>query len=134
MIDEATDRPAAPPPKTFDANMRETTARPFQTIPDRAPLREVRGQPTAEAEMKQAAMALGQARIIDLRSQARRDAVIAVSRARERAGFPRTGWTRLEADTLHAITDLLLQVQGQEIARQIRGDQPVADEPFKDGA
>ena len=43
-----------------------------------------------KVEMKQAAMALGQARIVNLRSQARRDAVIAVSRARERAGFPRT--------------------------------------------
>ena len=48
---------------------------------------------------------------IDLRSQARQDAIIAVSRARERGGALRSDWSAVDADTVHAITDLLLLVQ-----------------------
>jgi hypothetical protein len=121
MSDEVNTPPR--PPESPGGVHRETI------LAQRAALREVPQRPTApEVEMKQAALALGQARLIDLRTQARRDAVIAVERARERAGSPRAAWTRLEADTVHAITDLLLQLQGQDLAKA------PTDEPYREGA
>jgi hypothetical protein len=84
------------------------SGRPFMTMPDRPPLRQV-----ANPEPP---------RSIEARTQARRDAVIAVARARARAQLPPTIWTGAEIDTLHAITDLLLQIQSE--AGKPREDQP----------
>jgi hypothetical protein len=94
------------------------------TIPDRPPLRELRER-GPEADMRQAAATVHQSRALELRTQARRDAAIVVSRARERAGIQRTVWTGHDVDVLHAITELLLQVQGQDRRAQ------TADEAFK---
>jgi hypothetical protein len=84
--------------------------RPFATLPDRPPLRTI-GSP--EADMRQAANSLGQARAVELRTAARRDAAIVVSRARQRAGIERSNWSGHDVDVLHAITELLMQVQAQ---------------------
>lgn len=94
--------------------------RPFTTIPERPPIREVttRGASTAEIEMKQAAREVGQARLVELRSAARRDAAIVVSRARQRAGVERANWSAHDADVMHVITDLLIQVQTQTPSKQ----------------
>lgn len=89
--------------------------RPFSTLPDRPPLRQVAHNPS-DLDMKGVAMGV-QARSVDARTQARRDAVIAVSRARERAGLPSAIWSGSDIDILHAITDLLLQIQNQDRPR-----------------
>lgn len=88
--------------------------RAFATLPDRPPLREMNRGSTGqvEADMKGAASSIDGARSLNMRTQARRDALIVMSRARERGGRPATHWSGLDADTLHAITDLLLQAQG----------------------
>jgi hypothetical protein len=98
---------------TNDPNSTITTARSFGAIPVRP--REVRGASIAdiEANMKREIERDPPAKSVALRTQARRDAMIAVSRARERAGIPTTNWTAIDADTVHAITDLLLNVQAQ---------------------
>jgi hypothetical protein len=92
--------------------------RPFATIPDRPPLREIARRETplsdTESDMRRIAIETHQ-RSISIRSEARRDAMIVVSRARERRGPTNAQvWSALEADTIHAITDLLLQIQGQD--------------------
>jgi hypothetical protein len=81
--------------------------RPFMTLPDRPPLRGIAGgNSSMEKEMAQAAT-----EAIEKRSQARSDALVAVARARARGNQPSTHWSALDADTAHAITDLLLQIQ-----------------------
>ena len=86
--------------------------RPFTTIGGSGALREVppRGP---EMDMRQVASSLGQARAVEFRTAARRDAAIVVSRARQRAGIERANWSGHDVDVLHAITELLLQVQAQ---------------------
>lgn len=86
--------------------------RPFSTLPDRPPLREVRKdlQPaTIETEIADAA-----ARAQHNMTLARCDAIIAVEKARERAGRPLHEWTILESEAIHAIIDLLRQIQAQK--------------------
>lgn len=97
-----------------DENQPQDVAprRPFTTIPARPPVREVRQEPTMEEDIRAKTVEAHQ-RSIMLRTEARRDALTVVTRARERAGSLPTLWNGLEADTIHAITDLLLQVQGQ---------------------
>lgn len=56
------------------------------------------------------------ARAIELRTEARRDAIVMVARARQRIGADPTTYTALDADTVHVITDLLVQVQGQQMS------------------
>ena len=86
--------------------------RPFTTIGGLGALREVppRGP---EMDMRQVASSLSQARAVEFRTAARRDAAIVVSRARQRAGIERANWSGHDVDVLHAITELLLQVQAQ---------------------
>lgn len=84
--------------------------RPFSTIPNRPPLRTVvvdTLSKSMEAEME----AMGRERAAQ-RTAARVDAANAVARARERAGLPAI-WSAIDADVLHAITELLQRVQDQ---------------------
>lgn len=85
----------------------EGEQRPFTTIPDRPPLRSVRGGPSMETEME--AMARQQA---EKRTAARMDAANAVARARDRTSQA-SMWSAIDVDVLHAITELLQRVQDQ---------------------
>jgi hypothetical protein len=87
-------------------NPGERASRPFSTLPDRPPIREVHRSagfvPTA----------------IENRSAARSDALSAVAKARMRRGALHADWSGQEADIVHAITELLLQVQTEPGAEQ----------------
>jgi hypothetical protein len=85
--------------------------RPFSTIPDRPPLREVRVDPETDGAMKQAALEAGARNRVNIRADARADALTAVAKARARMGVVHSNWTPAEADVVHAITDLLLHIQ-----------------------
>jgi hypothetical protein len=91
--------------------------RPFSTMPDRPPLRQVANDPNAAATRV----------AIAARTQARRDAVIAVTRARERGGINAATWSGAEIDILHAITDLLLEIQAPALRPTIGTE----DQPYK---
>lgn len=88
-----------------------------RNIPPRPTYRADVNQSSAEHGVQDIANQIQQKRLIEWRTAARQDAAIIVERARERVGVSRTAWTPLDADTLHAITDLLLQVQAQEVPR-----------------
>jgi hypothetical protein len=96
-----------------DNNVREIPPRP--PISTRPPLDGHLS--SAEYDAKGVANKIQQERLIEWRTAARQDALVCLERARERVGIGRTNWSRLDADTLHAMTDLLLQVQAQEAPR-----------------
>ena len=52
------------------------------------------------------------ARAMELRSAARRDAIVAVARARERRGAPATAWTAFDSDAVFLFADLLTKLHG----------------------
>ncbi len=100
-----------------DVNVANSPGRPFSTMPDRPPLRQVANDPNAAATRV----------AIAARTQARRDAVIAVTRARERGGINAASWSGAEIDILHAITDLLLEIQAPALRPAIGTE----DQPYK---
>lgn len=95
---------------THEDNVREIPARPA-----RPP--ETGHKDYVSEDTKLVANTLQQKRLIEFRTAARMDAMVMLDRARARVGIDRANWSHLEADTLHALTDLLLQVQGQEVKR-----------------
>lgn len=66
-----------------------------------------------EREMAAQTATVAHTRALALRTAARQDATIVVSRARERSGAAATAWSAFDADAVHLITDLLLKLQGQ---------------------
>ena len=90
----------------------EDNVRAIPPRPGRPPVEDYTSQ-----DARKMADQVHQKRLIQWKTEARQDALIIVERARERVGLARTAWTPLEADTLHAITDLLLQIQEQEAQR-----------------
>lgn len=99
----------------------EGPQRPFSTLPDRPPLRQVGNDPNAAKDQAATRVAIA------ARTQARRDAVIAVTRARERGGINAATWSGAEIDILHAITDLLLEIQAPALRPTIGTE----DQPYK---
>ena len=66
------------------------------------------------AERMKAEAEEAHAKVIALRSQARRDAATMVARAIKRRGDDPTNWSVADADAAHVIADLLVRLQGQE--------------------
>jgi hypothetical protein len=97
-----------------DNNVRSIPPRPM--IPQ-GPSYRTADQSSAEHGAQDIANQIQQKRMLEWRTAARRDAAQVLERARERAGFAQSNWSDLDADTLHAITDLLLKVQTQETPR-----------------
>ena len=51
-------------------------------------------------------------RAIQLRTMARRDAIITICRARERRGAKPTEWSGFDSDAIFLLSDLLIRLQG----------------------
>ena len=52
------------------------------------------------------------AKAMELRTAARRDAIVSVARARERRGAPPSDWTAFDADAVFLFADLLTKLHG----------------------
>jgi hypothetical protein len=66
----------------------------------------------AMAEEIRASANATHSKAMELRTAARRDAIVAVARARERRGAPPAAWTAFDADAVFLFADLLTRLHG----------------------